>query len=133
MGVIRVGRIRRKFRLEKSCSDKDHRTSSHPDVNINNLPVPSHCEYKKDLFYVITSGTDAERKRRRFQTGIGKPSIFDGIPRILVLPTCFAGDTMCHEIRFLDSFLAFTILSFLIGLIILNPFHGLPFLSSFAY
>ena len=34
----------------------------------------------------------------------------------------------CHEIRFLDSFLAFTILSFLTGLIIL-----IPFLTNYLY
>ena len=73
---------------------EDHRTSSHPDVDINHLPTPTPQEYKSDLFRVISSGTNAEYKRRRFDTGIGKASIFDGIPRILPLPTCFAGDVM---------------------------------------
>ena len=71
-----------------------HRTSSHPDVDINTLPIPDATDYRKDLLYVLTSQTEAERKRHRFATGIGKPSIFDGIPRKLDLPTCFAGDLM---------------------------------------
>ena len=71
-----------------------HRTSSHPDIDINALPIPSPQEYKTELFHVISSGNETEFKRRRLNTGIGKPSIFDGVPRILPLPTCFAGDLM---------------------------------------
>ena len=37
--------------------------------------------------------------------GIGKPSIFDGIPRILPLPTCFAGDLMHQPLINLASLL----------------------------
>ena len=80
--------------LQQPNGHEDHQTSSHPDVNINNLPIPSPCEYKKDLFYVVASGNDTKCKQRRFEMGIRKLSIFDGIPRILALPTCFAGDTM---------------------------------------
>ena len=71
-----------------------HRTSAHPDVNINSLPDPDPEQYRRDLYHVISSRNKTEHGRRRLHTGIGKPSIFDGIPRILSLPTCFAGDLM---------------------------------------
>ena len=73
---------------------KNHRTSSHPDVDVNTLPIPDPGEYRTDLHYVTSARSKAEFQRRRFDTGIGKPSIFDGVPRILKLPTCFAGDLM---------------------------------------
>lgn len=72
----------------------NHLTSYHADVDVRLLPIPNPDEYKRDLYHIISSGSEAEYKRRRFNTGIGKPSIFDGIPRILDLPTCFAGDLM---------------------------------------
>lgn len=76
----------------------DHPSSSHPDVDINDLPDPDPEEYRQNLYYVISSGHETELERRRLQTGIGKPSIFDGIPRILKLPTCFGGDLMHQPI-----------------------------------
>ncbi|KAF9642393.1 hypothetical protein BDM02DRAFT_3077925, partial [Thelephora ganbajun] len=66
----------------------------HPDVDINALPIPDPKKYKRDLFYVISSGTGNEFRRHHFDTGIGKPSIFAGIPRTLPLPTCFPGNLM---------------------------------------
>ena len=71
-----------------------HRTSSHPDVDINELPDPNPIQYRQDLFHIISSRHETELGRRRFNTGIGKPSIFDGLPRTLDLPTCFGGDLM---------------------------------------
>ena len=76
---------------------KGHRSSSHPDVDVHTLPIPDPKEYKTNLFYVISAGTNSKFKRRCYDTGIGKPSIFDGVPRILSLPTCFAGDLM-HQL-----------------------------------
>lgn len=73
---------------------ENHRTSSHPDVDVNDLPDPDPDEYRRDLHYIISSRHETELDKRRFETGIGKPSIFDGIPRILKLPTCFGGDLM---------------------------------------
>ena len=49
---------------------------------------------KHDLFHLIASENEDQYRRRRLNTGIGKPSIFDAIPRILPLPTCFPGDIM---------------------------------------
>ena len=80
--------------LLRPAGFENHRTSSHPDVDINALPVPTSRNYRSDLFHVIGSRNETDYKRRRLHTGIGKPSIFDGIPRILPLPTCFAGDLM---------------------------------------
>ena len=75
-----------------------HRTSSHPDIDINSLPDPDPEQYRRDLYHVISSRNKTEHGRRRLHTGISKPSIFDGIPRILSLPTCFAGDLMHQPI-----------------------------------
>jgi len=71
-----------------------HRTSSHEDVDIHLLPVANPKEYRRDLYHVVSSQSEAEYKWCWFNTGIGKPSIFDGIPRILDLPTCFPGNLM---------------------------------------
>ena len=69
-------------------------TSGHPDVDVNTLPVPDPEGYKQDLYHVIASAGRREYERHRYNTGIGKPSIFTGVPRILPLPTCFPGDLM---------------------------------------
>ena len=71
-----------------------HRTSSHPDIDIASLPDANPAQYRRDLYEVVTSQHSTEHSRRRFNTGIAKPSIFDGIRRTLRLPTCFAGDLM---------------------------------------
>ena len=71
-----------------------NRSSSHPDIDIKNLPDADPEQYQKDLDEVVASRTQAEHSRRRFDSGISKPSIFGGIPCILQLPTCFGGDLM---------------------------------------
>jgi hypothetical protein len=71
-----------------------HRTSSHPDLDITGLPDANPIQYRRDLYAVAASQTKTEHTRRRFNAGISKPSIFDGIPRTLQLPTCFGGDLM---------------------------------------
>jgi hypothetical protein len=73
---------------------EDHRTSSHAGVDVASLPAPDPAIYRRDLISVINSDSEAEDRRRRVATGIGKPSIFSGIPRTLPLPTCFPGDLM---------------------------------------
>ena len=82
-----------------------HRTSSHPDIDVTTLPNADPTQYRRDLYHVMTSRTDTERSRRRFNAGISKPSIFDGIPRILRLPTCFAGDLMHQPVINMASLL----------------------------
>lgn len=71
-----------------------HRTSRHPDVDVNELPIPDPVKYNRDLIEVITSPNQTQYEKRRFDTGIGKPSIFARLPRILPPPTCFGGDLM---------------------------------------
>jgi hypothetical protein len=73
---------------------EDHRSSSHPDVDVNSLPIPDPLKYRQDLFKLVSSLNEGEYERNRLDTGIGKPSIFTGLPRILPLPTCFPGDLM---------------------------------------
>ena len=73
---------------------EDHRTSSHDDVKLESLPIPDPDEYKKALYHVIASLSNREYETRRFESGIGNPSIFAGISRTLPLPTCFGGDLM---------------------------------------
>ena len=72
----------------------NHPSSSHPDWNVDALPVPNPEGYKQDLHRVIASTSRREYERIRFETGIGKPSIFAGVPRTLPLPVCFPGDLM---------------------------------------
>ena len=73
-------------------------TSEHNDVDITRLPDADPMRYRRYLDDVITSSGEAEYSRRRFNSGVSKPSIFTGIPRILPLPTCFAGDLMHQPI-----------------------------------
>ena len=74
--------------------DSDCPGSNHPDIDICTIYPPKPTEYRRDLNLVIRSPDNAEYSRRRLKTGIKKPSIFDGMPRILKLPTCFPGDVM---------------------------------------
>ena len=74
--------------------DSDTPGSNHPDIDVRSIYPPNPAEYRRDLNLVVASPTDAEYRRRRLETGIKKASIFDGMPRILELPTCFPGDIM---------------------------------------
>ena len=89
--------------LLKPTGFDNHPTSAHDDIDVNKLPVPSPEEYKENLFYVITSRNKTDHEDRRFNTGISKPSIVMGIPRVLPLPTCFAGDLMHQPLLNLGS------------------------------
>ena len=80
--------------LLRPAGYQDHKTSSHPDIDINALPVPNPDEYKQDLNFVISSLSKGEYEKCRLRMRIRKPSILSGIPRTLHLPTCFAGDLM---------------------------------------
>jgi hypothetical protein len=73
---------------------EDHRTSSHNDVPVDSLPVPDPAIYQTELFNVIGARSQRNYEKLRFNSGIGKPSVFARLPRILPLPTCFAGDVM---------------------------------------
>jgi len=66
----------------------------HPDIDIRNLPPVNPTKYRQELNNVLSSQSDAIYRQRRLQAGIKKASIFDGLPRILELLTCFPGDVM---------------------------------------
>ena len=74
--------------------DSFHDTANHPDWIVDNLPDPDPAAYRRNLNYVLASRTETEYEDRRFETGIKKASIFDGLPRLLEPPTCFPGDLM---------------------------------------
>ena len=67
---------------------------NHPDIDVANLAPADTAKYRQDLNYVLESPNETVYRQRRLQTGIRKASIFDGLPRILELPTCFPGDLM---------------------------------------
>ena len=68
--------------------------SNHPDIDVHTISQADTTEYRGFLTSVLTSPTNTEYNKRRLETGIRKASIFDGIPRILELPSCFPGDVM---------------------------------------
>lgn len=74
-----------------------HAGSNHPDYvrpdNVEASDVVS-AHYQEALGYVVSSHTHAEYTRCCLETGIAKPSIFSGLPRILSLPGCFGADLM---------------------------------------
>ena len=72
----------------------DNPSSNHNDIPIDSLPPPDPKKYREDLNHVLTSQDESEYKQRRRETGIKKPTIFDGLPRVLEPPTCFPGDIM---------------------------------------
>ena len=74
--------------------DSNAEGSNHPDFDINELPPVDTTQYRADLNFVLSSSSEAEYRRRRLDTGIRRASIFDGLSRILELPTCFPGDIM---------------------------------------
>ena len=78
---------------------------SRSDIDVNNLPLPNPETYRNNLNYLLTSPTPNDYKDRRGQTGITKPSIFDGLPRILELPCCFPGDLMHQPVINLPALL----------------------------
>ncbi|KAJ7073751.1 hypothetical protein C8F01DRAFT_921064, partial [Mycena amicta] len=54
---------------------------NHPDVDPRNLPPLTEEKYYAKLDTVLKAQTPAAYKRARRDTGISKPSIFDGLPR----------------------------------------------------
>jgi len=82
----------RKKKKGRGKTGENH--DNHPDIDVCSIYPPDAAEYRQDLNLVLTSPTNAEYGRRRLETGIKKASIFNGIPRILELPTCFPGDVM---------------------------------------
>lgn len=83
------------------------RGCDHDDVTFDDvLSLPEgyegswsdHVEerYRANLHYVLQSPNQTQFARRRLETGIAKPSIFDGLPVNFGVPRCFPGDIMHH-------------------------------------
>ncbi|CDO70170.1 hypothetical protein BN946_scf185009.g21 [Trametes cinnabarina] len=83
------------------------RGCDHQDVTFDEiLSIPPGFEgswsdaveerYRANLNYVVLSPNQTQFARRRLETGIAKPSIFDGLPRGFGVPRCFPGDIMHH-------------------------------------
>jgi hypothetical protein len=78
--------------------DSDQLGSNHPDIDIHSIATVDTNKYRQELNWVLRSTTNAMYNKRRLDTGLRKASIFDGLPRILKLPTCFPGDIMHQPI-----------------------------------
>lgn len=72
--------------------------SDHPDVDGTYLPHGSPEEYLKNLKKLLSAQNQTQYQLFRKETGISKPSIFNGFPidRILPVPTGNPGDIMHH-------------------------------------
>ena len=61
------------------------RDCNHPDINVRNLPKPSHEKYQQNLHELMSSLGDSNFRMRRLKTGISKLSIFLCIDRPFML------------------------------------------------
>jgi hypothetical protein len=68
----------------------------HPDIDVNNLPLPSVQDYEQKLKYLMRSANETQYKKCRLETGISKPSIFLGLlpKHRFDVPGCFGSDIM---------------------------------------
>ncbi len=71
----------------------------HGDVDIQKLSIsdePTHVRYEENLAFLLESPNITQFKRRRLDTGIAKPSIFQGFASNcrLKIPVCFPIDLM---------------------------------------
>lgn len=66
----------------------------HPDVNVFQIPPPSHERYEANLSWLLDSKTEEEYRLRRLATGIVRPSIISGVQRRFCIPYCYTGDVM---------------------------------------
>ena len=53
----------------------------HADIDVRNLPSPSHEHYINNLRHLVTSPNETQYRARCLATGISKPSIFSGLER----------------------------------------------------
>ena len=78
--------------------DRDDRGCNHADININDIHEPDNKRYQSNLRLLLSSTNPSEHANYRRETGISKPSIFQGLSRILPLPKCFPGDLMHQSV-----------------------------------
>jgi Transposase family tnp2 len=69
---------------------------THGDIDVSNLPTPSHEQYYQNLHVLTTSPNDSQYRARRLATGISRPSIFAGLDpsSTLGLPHSAGSDIM---------------------------------------
>jgi len=68
--------------------------SSHPDVDINLITIPSPDKYNERLCLVLSLTSTNEYVQNHRETGICKPSIVSTLPKSIPIPKCFPADTM---------------------------------------
>ena len=85
--------------------DCDHPGSSHDDIDINAINDPDSEKYRSNLQVILSSTSADQYARNRLNTGISKPSVFQGLRQILPLPTCFPGDLMHQPVINLSDLL----------------------------
>ncbi len=81
----------------KPLNCDDIPSTRHNDYNINDLPQPLAERYRQDLALVLSSRNPTEYKCNRLSTGISKPSIFSGLPRVTPMPHLFPSDGMHRD------------------------------------
>ncbi|KAJ7589530.1 hypothetical protein C8J56DRAFT_1004281 [Mycena floridula] len=81
--------------------DYDVEGSNHDDVLLHPLLAgftssTSRTRYLQNLNLLIASHNNTQYQDRRLETGIVKPTIFEGLPQhhMFPVPTCFPGDAM---------------------------------------
>jgi len=76
--------------------DYDVSGCTHDDIDVTNLPIPSHRRYHENMRIVISSSNNSQYCARRLETGISKPSIFSGldVSSTLGLPHSAGSDIM---------------------------------------
>lgn len=68
--------------------------SCHGDIDLTFLPPPKKSDYLKNLRYIQESPNPSQYRKRRLETGIVKPSILSGLPRVLEMTEVFPLDVM---------------------------------------
>ena len=73
--------------------------SNHPDIDINQITIPSPESYYKNLHHVLTSLSVRQYEARHQETGIRKPSIVEGLLKMFPISGCFPADSMHLELN----------------------------------
>ncbi|KAJ7575210.1 hypothetical protein C8J56DRAFT_801872 [Mycena floridula] len=68
--------------------------SRHDDVDINSITLGTVKNYNDRLRYLLLSNGPTQRTQRTTETGLTRPSILSGLPRILPIPKSIPPDTM---------------------------------------
>ncbi len=70
----------------------------HDNVNIQNLPKPSHNYYNSNLQFLLTSPNETQYYTQHLATGISKPSIFSSLDNPV-----YSQATPCGRVRYYAS------------------------------